>query len=37
MFLINWPIEYQSNIHNHADYGCLMKVLQGNLQEKYIH
>ena len=33
MFLINWPVEYQSNIHNHADYGCLMKVLQGSLQE----
>ena len=33
MFLINWPIEYESKIHNHADYGCLMKVLQGNLQE----
>ena len=34
MYLINWPVEYQSTIHNHADYGCLMKVLQGSLQEK---
>ena len=34
MYLINWPIEYQSTIHNHAVNGCLMKVLQGQLQEK---
>ena len=33
LFLINWPIEYQSNIHNHAENGCLMKVVQGELQE----
>ena len=34
MYLINWPIEYQSTIHNHAENGCLMKVLQGHLEEK---
>lgn len=34
IFLINWPVEYESKIHNHASNGCLMKILQGNLQEK---
>lgn len=33
VFLINWPVEYESNIHNHASHGCLMKILQGNLKE----
>ena len=31
--LINWPTQYQSTIHNHAENGCLMKVLQGQLEE----
>ena len=34
IYLINWPFEYISNIHNHAENGCLMKVLQGQLQEE---
>ena len=34
MYLINWPQQYQSTIHNHSVNGCLMKVLQGQLEEK---
>lgn len=37
IFLINWPIDYQSQIHNHAEYGCLLKVLKGGLQERIYH
>ena len=33
MFLINWPVNYEGKIHNHAKNGCLLKVLKGTLQE----
>lgn len=33
IFLINWPHNYQSEIHNHSENGCLLKVLKGSLQE----
>lgn len=34
IFLINWPLEYQGKIHNHAENGCLLKVLKGELHER---
>ena len=37
IFLINWPIDYQSKIHNHSENGCLLKVLKGNLLENIYH
>ena len=37
IFLINWPHNYQSQIHNHAENGCLLKVLKGCLQERIYH
>ncbi len=33
IFLIHWPPGFQSKIHNHAENGCCLKVLQGTLQE----
>lgn len=36
IFIITWNINQSSKIHNHPDYGCLLKVLQGQLTE-YIY
>ena len=33
MFIINWPSYWKSKIHDHANNGCLLKVLDGNLEE----
>ena len=33
IFLINWPRGWESKIHDHAKYGCLLKVLDGALEE----
>ena len=34
MYLIKWPMGSISNVHGHHDYGCIFKVLQGDLNEK---
>tara|TARA_B100000123_G_scaffold173990_1_gene129200 strand:+ start:226 stop:666 length:441 start_codon:yes stop_codon:yes gene_type:complete len=31
--VLSWKPGDKSGIHNHSEFGCLMKVLQGNLQE----
>lgn len=33
IYIINWPGNWESKIHDHANYGCLLKVLDGNLEE----
>ena len=34
IYTISWPSIVESKIHNHANYGCLMKVMQGKIDEK---
>lgn len=34
IFLIHWPKDYISQIHNHSSNGCLLKMLEGNLVER---
>ena len=34
IILITWNVNQQSLIHDHADNGCYMLLLQGNLQEE---
>lgn len=33
IFIIEWPKDSISGIHNHSSNGCLLKVLKGNLIE----
>jgi cysteine dioxygenase len=33
LYIITWNKQQGTKIHNHADFGCLMKVLQGKVQE----
>lgn len=32
--LLSWGKEAETKIHDHAEYGCFMKLLGGHLQEK---
>lgn len=34
MYIIKWDPKSYSRVHFHSDYGCIMKVLCGELQEK---
>ena len=34
MFIITWNSLQKSPIHNHSQFGCLQKILQGSLTEK---
>ena len=36
MYIISWNNNKKSNIHDHSENGCIMKVLNGNLNE-YIY
>ena len=33
MYIVSWNNNKKSKIHNHANNGCIMKVLNGNLME----
>lgn len=33
LYVITWNKKQGTKIHNHADFGCLMKVLQGKVEE----
>ena len=33
IFVLSWKPGQKSGIHNHSEFGCLMKVLDGELQE----
>jgi predicted metal-dependent enzyme (double-stranded beta helix superfamily) len=33
LYVITWNMQEKTKIHNHADFGCLMKVLTGKLDE----
>lgn len=33
IYIITWGPEQESPIHDHPDYGCWLKMLQGNLHE----
>jgi len=33
LYVITWNKQQQTKIHNHADFGCIMKVLMGTLEE----
>lgn len=33
IYVLSWKPGQKSGIHNHSEYGCLMKVLDGSLQE----
>ena len=33
IFVITWKPGQSSPIHNHAEFGCILKILQGNLTE----
>lgn len=34
MYIITWPEHTESCIHDHPNYGCIMRVLQGELCEE---
>ncbi len=33
MYIITWPSKTESKVHDHPDFGCIMKILQGELYE----
>jgi cysteine dioxygenase len=33
IFIITWNIDVQSNIHDHSENGCFLKLLEGSLTE----
>jgi predicted metal-dependent enzyme (double-stranded beta helix superfamily) len=33
IYVLTWNPESKSKIHNHPEFGCLMRVMQGNLTE----
>ncbi len=33
LYLIKWPSNSQSLIHNHQNMGCIMKIMEGQLEE----
>lgn len=37
LYVITWLPYCYSNIHDHPDIGCIMKIVQGNLTEEIYH
>ena len=34
MFIVCWNPLQETKIHNHSDKGCILKILEGNIEEK---
>lgn len=38
MVIITWPVQSKSKIHDHPDYGCIAKLLYGELvEDEYVY